>query len=124
MVNNWNSLKNRITFQQQNRRDINMAAIPKQQIHDEIMAYIKSHKLGYNAWYVGVTSDISEGLFIKHNVSQKHDRWIYAEAASVDVAHEVAIFMITHYATEGSAGRPDRGNVFVYAYKITDDTIQ
>jgi len=48
-----------------------MSAKDRNAITEEIKAHIRKQGGAYRSWYVGVTSDIEQGLFNDHNVHRK-----------------------------------------------------
>ena len=92
---------------------------------NEIDDYVSQHggRVAAYGWYVGVTDDPEPRLFGEHNVDENEDAWIY----SAPVDFEIAIRTRDHFIDRGFLGdkdRPERGDLHVYAYRITLDTIE
>ncbi len=47
------------------------------QIYNEIKAYIKKKDGCFQNWFVGITADAHQCLFVEHGLSEKNDTWIY-----------------------------------------------
>ena len=89
----------------------------------DFVSYISQWGSDYNDWYVGITKDIKERLFNFHNVKKESDAWIYRTASSSEIAREIESFFLDLGADGGSGGGDDDTDI-VYAYKITDDTVE
>ena len=94
-----------------------------QSIINDINEHMKKSGITNANWYVGVTSDLNERLFGYHNVPRKNHWYIHrcaendTDARNIEVAyHKVGC--------KGSGGGGDRSAVFVYAYVITQQTVE
>lgn len=95
---------------------------PASQIYADFNQYMAALKRPYNSWYVGITSDIKQRLFTDHAVA-KQSYWIWRRASDHTVAR--AIEMDYHKAgCQGSYGGGNYTAVYIYAYLITDLTVE
>jgi len=90
----------------------------------EIKAHIKECGGNYSNWYVGITCDRDQRLFVDHNVKKKGGAWISYKASSSVLAREVEKYFIDNCKTQGGPGGGDDDSVYVYAYKITNETVE
>ena len=98
-----------------------MVTKTRQQIVDEIVAFIDRQGLGKRGWYIGITDD-TERRFEEHRVKGK-TAWIRRRAASVATARRAEQDLLDQSPRfEGGPGGGDAGSQYVYAYKITRDT--
>lgn len=89
---------------------------------DAIEKYIASEGSGYPKWYVGITDDVERRLFKEHNIP-KHYWWIIRQTANKEAAEMIE----KYFLDQGCQGAPRGGNEqsrVVYAYRITNSTIQ
>ena len=94
----------------------------KQEIINDLDAYIKDGGGGYAAWYVGIASDARDRLFNNHKVKEKGDSWVFRQTSFSAVAREIEDYFVN---TLGTGGGARRGVVFtdmVYAYKKASHT--
>jgi hypothetical protein len=89
----------------------------KQEIINDINAYIQQGGGGYGSWYVGISKDARDRLFSSHNVKEEGDWWIYRQASSSQVAREIEYYFINSLGTDGGTGGGDVTADIVYAYK-------
>jgi len=89
----------------------------KQEIANDLIAYIQRGGGSYRAWYVGVSRDARSRLFQDHNVREHGDLWIYRQAASARDAREVEASFVNTLGTDGGTGGGDYTADMVYAYK-------
>jgi hypothetical protein len=76
-----------------------------------------------NRWYVGITSDIEGRLFGYHNVTRPHGLWVHGRCASASEAR--ALEAAYHQAgCQGAGGGGDTHSVHIYAYVITQTTVE
>ena len=76
---------------------------------------------GYG-WYVGITAHAQTRLFEEHKVT-KSDPWIYREADNDTIARNVEkAYLEAGY--KGGSGGGDQDSRYVYAYRITDSTVE
>jgi hypothetical protein len=89
----------------------------------EINAHMKKSGYPNSSWYVGVTSDIDERLHGYHRVPKANHWFIYRrctnanEARSLEAAYHKA-------GCKGSGGGGDNASYFIYAYLITQETVE
>ena len=89
----------------------------KNAIIKDINAYIKANP---GNWYVGIAND-PKGRLAQHNAEDT--AWIHCPADTAAIARAVE----KAYTDAGYAGGPGGGNTYskhVYAYLITDDTVE
>jgi hypothetical protein len=92
-------------------------------ISGEIDAHMSSSGFPNKDWYVGVTSDINERLFGFHRVPRKEHWFIYRRC--VNAASARALETAYHKAgCKGSTGGGDDSCVYIYAYLITQTTVE
>ena len=89
----------------------------KQEIIDDIKKYIKENRGDYNLWYVGVSSNARNSLFIEHKVKEKEDLWTYKTAVSSEIAREVERYFLIVLGTDGMIDSDDETARIVYAYR-------
>jgi hypothetical protein len=94
----------------------------KQEIINDLDAFIKDGGGGYQAWYVGTASDARDRLFNDHKVMEKGDSWIYRQASFSGVAREIEDYFVNTLGTDGGTGRGVVLIVMVYAYKKAPHT--
>ncbi|MDP2812386.1 MAG: hypothetical protein Q8O32_01710 [bacterium] len=78
---------------------------------------------GYNHWYCGIASDPKKRLFSDHNVAEKNSWWIYRNAEIEQNARDTEDRLLQLGFTGGEGGG-DSSSTYVYAYKITNLTIE
>jgi hypothetical protein len=106
-----------------------MAKLKKKEIaeREKIIAEINSyiHECGgcYSDWYVGITGDSEQRLFVEHNVKKKGGAWILFKTSSSIIAREVEKYFIDQNTKGGSGGGNDDSDI-VYAYRIKAYTKQ
>ena len=86
----------------------------------DINAHMQRAGVANSRWYVGITKDIQGRLFEAHRVT---NWYIYRQA----ITHVEARAIETAYHDAGCKGGPGGGDdsaVFVYAYIITEETVQ
>jgi len=62
-------------------------------------------------------------LFVEHNVNKK-GCWISRETSSSDLARAVEKYFIDKHKTQGGTGGGDDDSVCVYAYEVTNKTVE
>jgi len=93
------------------------------QIVQEIDDHIRQCGGGYSGWYVGIAANPRERLFNDHNVSEQSDSWIYRDCGSDTSARKAEEYFINKGCRGGSGGG-DHTTRYVYAYKISRNTIE
>lgn len=89
-------------------------------------AHIKtSGRQFYNEFYIGITSDIEQRLFVQHRVKKEGQWWIFSPADTEEIARDVE----KHYLAFGmkggdGGGKGDEKATFVYCYVITSYTVE
>jgi len=94
----------------------------KQEIINNIKAYISKNGDRYREWYVGIASDPRQRLFNEHGVHQNGDAWICEQSESDSAAREIEKYFVETLGTDGGAGGGDYTSIFVYAYKKSSHT--
>jgi hypothetical protein len=94
----------------------------KQEIIDDLKAYMKEWGGTWGSWYVGITADPRTRLFVEHKVNERSGRWIYRQAASNLIAREIEQYFINTLRTDGGPGGGDATARHVYSYKKTIGT--
>jgi hypothetical protein len=90
----------------------------------DIETYIEECGGNYSDWYVGITGDITQRLFGDHNVDEDNDNCCWEEATSSKIARAVEKHFIEKHGTQGGPGGGDDDSVYVYAYEVTNDTVE
>ena len=94
------------------------------EVYDSIMQYINSVSTNYPSWYVGIASDPKSRLFNDHKVSETFGKWIFQDTGSEETARTVEKYIIDTHKTKGDTGGGDKTTTSVYAYLITNATIE
>lgn len=94
----------------------------KQEIIDDIKKYIQEKRGRYSLWYVGVSSNARDSLFIEHKVKEKEDLWIYKTALSSEIARDVERYFLIVLGTDGLIGNGEKTARMVYTYRKTIHT--
>jgi hypothetical protein len=89
----------------------------KQAIIDAFEEHIRKGGGGYEAWYVGISSDAHDRLFNQHGVREEGDWSIYETATSSEFAREIESYFVNIRGTDGGPGGGDENADMVYAYK-------
>ncbi|MEI9914050.1 MAG: hypothetical protein WDN66_03645 [Candidatus Saccharibacteria bacterium] len=92
-----------------------------QQLYDDIIRYIGVDK--FSSWYVGVTSNIEQRLFMAHNVHRTNHRWIHGQAINSGHARSVESALM-QLGLDGGSGGGDHTAVHVYAFRKDYGTIR
>jgi len=100
-----------------------MAAKPEETVKKEIKEHIDKSGYPYSEWYVGISDDPEDRLFNDHKVEKK-SWWIYRECFNSEAARRVEEYLINTLGTKGDVGGGDEKSIFVYAYKITNSTVE
>ena len=96
-----------------------------QEIADAIYEHLKKDVDGNNfsKFYIGITNDIERRLFGEHNVPRNGHWRIHCEAINKEHAQVVE----EHFLNKGMKGDTGGGtddSVWVYCYKITNNTVE
>jgi len=94
----------------------------KNEIINDIKVHIKRCGGNYSNWYVGISKNARERLFVYHKVSEKKDAWIFRKTGSSDIARDVEDYFINTFGTDGETGGGDDTSDMVYAYKKSAHT--
>ena len=94
----------------------------KEEIINDLDAYIKDGGGGYLDWYVGTASDARDRLFSDHGVREEGDLWIYRQTSFSGVAREIKDYFVNTLGTDGGTGRGVVLIDMVYAYKKAPHT--
>jgi hypothetical protein len=95
---------------------------PTSTIYADFNAYIRQFGHPLSSWYVGITSDIDQRLFSDHAVSRT-GAWIWRRAESHRESRDIE--MAYHDAgCRGSHGGGNYTAVYIYAYLITQTTVE
>jgi len=89
----------------------------KQTIIDDIKSYITKDKGDYKLWYLGLSTNARNNLFIIHRVKEKGDLWIYRTAVSPEEAREIEKYFVIILGADGDPGSAVVASTMVYAYK-------
>jgi len=100
-----------------------MSAKDRNAIAKEIKAHIRKQGGAYRGWYVGVTSDIEQGLFNDHNVPSQNNWYICRQTFTPADAKAIEAYLLGLGCDGGTKCRDDAA-VFVYAYLKTPATKQ
>jgi len=95
----------------------------REKIIEEINAYIIHCGGTYPDWYVGITGDSEQRLFVDHKVKKRGGAWILFKPSSSIIAREVEKYFIDQKTKGGSGGGNDDSDI-VYAYRIKPYTVQ
>jgi len=94
------------------------------EIVKDISAHIKAcGAKSYSEWYAGTAADSEERLFYHHNVSKEDDSWIRRKAGN-DTDARAAAAELHELGCAGAVEDGDEDANYVYAYEITETTIQ
>jgi len=92
-------------------------------INSDITLIIQQSGIPHSGWYVGITSDIDERLYGFHKVPRQ-SRWHTCHRAITDAVARNVETGFHNLGCKGAGGGGDHTAVFVYAYVITDSTVQ
>lgn len=88
----------------------------------EIKEYIVKSGEHLNSWYVGISKDARNRLFVEHGVKEKGSWWIIRQAATSEIAREVEAYFVNTLRTDGGTGGGDEESDQVYAYLKRSNT--
>ena len=94
-----------------------------QQVYDDIVAYMNQHRYAFINWYVGIATDARNRLFVDHSVSEHDGAWIYRTASSDTAARNVEQALLK-LGCKGGGGGGSISTTQVYAYLITNQTVE
>ena len=100
-----------------------MSAKDRNAIVEEIEAHIRTQGGACGDWYVGVTSDIEQGLFGDHNVPSQ-DSWYICRRTFTHADAKAIEADLIRLGCDGGSKRRDDAAIFVYAYLKTTATKQ
>ncbi len=92
-------------------------ASSKEEIIKNFKEHIKKSDSPYSSWYVGISKDARDRLFIDHKVKEKNAWWILDQASSTQIAREIEDYFVNTLGTSGGPGGGDEDADMVYAYK-------
>ena len=95
----------------------------RDKIIQDILEHMKKYGGDNSDWYVGITSSPGDRLFGDHKVDVKKDIWISIKANSEDMARNAEAYFIDDIGTHGDKGG-GQYPYYVYAYKMTENTIE
>ncbi len=87
-----------------------------QKIIQDFEEYMTKYGGSYDVWYIGITSDINQRLFVEHQVHENGDVWIYTPADSNEIARSVEKYFVD-LGCDGGTGGGDNSSKTVYSYK-------
>ncbi len=87
-----------------------------QLIINDISNYMAKNGGQYRDWYVGITSDVKQRLFIDHGVYENGQGWIFREADSNQAARDIEKYFLG-LGCDGGSGGGDYTSRIVYSYK-------
>ncbi len=94
-----------------------------QQIKYEILAYMKEFGGDFSEYYIGVTDDPENALFMTHKVDRKKDPWLYKQALTFQAARTAQDYFLTRLNADGEAAKQgDEDTDCVYVYKKSKRT--
>ncbi len=88
----------------------------------EIQRYIDGIEGLYEDWYVGITENARDALFVEHRVKKEGDLWIYRTATTSRVAHGIRDFFTAELGADGAIDAADGDPKIVYAYRKSEHT--
>ena len=94
------------------------------EVYNRIVAFITNSGIPFPSWYVGIASKPRDRLFIEHLVSETEGIWIIKDARLEEIARDVEESLIETHGTQGRPGRGKGSPTYVYAYVVTDITLQ
>jgi hypothetical protein len=86
-------------------------------------AHIREEGSGYAAWYCGIAADAEDRLFSDHNVPKKNAWWIRRNCGTDTAARRVEKHFLAK-GCDGGRGGGDSNTTWVYAYRITQTTVE
>ncbi|HPL92773.1 MAG TPA: hypothetical protein PLB38_00630 [bacterium] len=95
----------------------------QKEIVNQICSHADNEGSGYKNWYCGIASNPRERLFSDHNVSEKNSWWLYRNAQTEQNARDTEQYLL-RLGFKGGDGGGDYTTIHVYAYKITNTTIE
>ena len=93
----------------------------EQTIVNEFNAHIQKQGGRPADWYVGITQDVAQRLFVNHKVPRKDHWFIHREALTSEAARAVEKAFLD-WGCDGGTGGGDEDARFVYAYLKTSVT--
>lgn len=93
------------------------------QIVLEVKNYIITWNKPFTSWYVGITAEPNQRVFIAHGVRNDNlHGWIVRECQNSNDARNIEEYFVNTVGTKGNVGGGDDKSNFVYAYEITNYT--
>ena len=93
------------------------------EIISEINAQMKRSGIPNAHWYVGITASIEDRLHGDHGVPKENHWFIWRAAQSADDARAIEKAYLDA-GCKGGPGGGDEDSIFIYAYVITESTIE
>lgn len=98
-----------------------VATTTAQQVVNEIEEYMGRFGGYYRDWYVGITTDPRQRLFVDHCVRENGDAWVYRDCGTDTAARAVEDYFHCK-GCDGGSGGGDRSTRFAYAYRKAQHT--
>ena len=95
----------------------------KGEVIADIEEYMESCGGELDEWYVGIAAKPRKRLFDDHSVDEDNGNWIFVPATSSAVARRAEKYFLDRGA-QGGPGGGDEDTRFVYAYRITMETVE
>ncbi len=92
-------------------------------VHEYLVRHINNHGGRFTDWYCGITDDIERRVFDEHNVSRRSTTCRARRCYFENSARKVEKALLEKGCAGGGGGGGDR-TVYVYIYRITDNTRQ
>lgn len=89
----------------------------------DVLAHIKKRGGSASQWYVGIAADPASTLFTRHNVAKDGGHWIYRKASTERAARDTETYLLKNFNFKGGDGG-GKAPKSVYAYKITNNTVE
>lgn len=100
-----------------------MSDFTAQQAVTAIEEYRKKRGGQRSEWYAGIAKSPRDRLFSDHNVDEKNGNWKYVRCSTDDAAR-AAEKALLEAGYQGGDGGGSSDTKYVYAYRITKDTVE
>ena len=85
----------------------------------------KSGRQYYSEFYVGITNNIEQRLFVEHKVPRSNHWWIYAPADTEAIARNIEKTYLNKGMRGGVGGGTGNGDAkYVYCYVVATYTVE